>query len=141
MTGPYKTISKKNFIAFCKDTIPSVKDFKLKVKKFTKVGVEIDYFPDEQQVEKRDRFWMQKLFTVADMVSYGCILCRYPNAVPSVTLNVNGSFFSTKRVCNVCISGTIQEYEEKYAHARVDVVTFSNQVIASFTCNYIIIGK
>ena len=34
------------------------------------------------------------VFTVADMVSYGCILCRYPNAVPSVTLNVNGSFFS-----------------------------------------------
>ena len=69
MTGTYKTISKKNFIAFCKDTIPLVKDFNLKIKKFTKVGVEIDYFPDEKHVEKRDRFWTQKLFTVADMVS------------------------------------------------------------------------
>ena len=141
MTGIYKTISKRNFISFCKDTIPSVKDFEVKLIKFEKSGVAIDYFPDKNQVGKKDRFWTQNLFTTADMVSYGSILCRYPNAVPSVTLNVNGSFFSTKRVCNVCISGTIQEYEEKYAHARVDVVTFSNQVIASFTCNYIIIGK
>ena len=32
MTATYKTISKNNFIAFCKDTIPSVKNFKVKLK-------------------------------------------------------------------------------------------------------------
>ena len=105
------------------------------------MGVEIDYFPDEQQVEKRDRFWLQKLFTVADMVSYGCILCRYPNAIQSVTINFNGNFFATEQVCNVRVSSTIQEYEEKFAHATVDIVTFSKQIIAKLTCNYLIIGK
>ena len=50
MTATYKTISKNNFIAFCKDTIPSVKNFEVKLKKFEKSGVEIDYFPDRKKV-------------------------------------------------------------------------------------------
>ena len=37
MTATYKTISKHNFIAFCKDTIPSVKDFEVKLIKFEKL--------------------------------------------------------------------------------------------------------
>ena len=68
MTATYKTISKHNFIAFCKDTIPSVKNFEVKLKKFENSGVEIDYFPDKKKVGKRDRFWTQNLFTAADMV-------------------------------------------------------------------------
>ena len=141
MTATYKTISKNNFIAFCKDTIPSVKNFEVKLKKFEKSGVEIDYFADKKKVGKRDRFWTQNLFTAADMVSYGCILCRYPNAIQSVTINFNGNFFATEHVCNVRVSSTIQEYEEKFAHSTVDIVTFSKQIIAKLTCNYLIIGK
>ena len=117
MTATYKTISKYNFIAFCKDTIPSVKNFEVKLKKFEKSGVEIDYFPEKKKVGKRDRFWTQNLFTAADMVSYGCILCRYPNAIQSVTINFNGNFFATEHVCNVRVFSTIQEYEEKFAHS------------------------
>ena len=139
MTGGYKTISKQNFVAFCKDTIPLVKDFEVNIKRFEKSGVEIDYFPDKKEVGTRDRFWTQNLFTVADMVSYGCILCRYPNAIPSVTINFNGNFFAADRVCDVRVSSTIQEYDRKFAHSTVDVVSFSNQIIAKLTCNYIII--
>ena len=139
MTEAYKTISKQNFVSFCKDTIPSVKDFEVSIKRFEKSGVEIDYFPDRKEVGTRDRFWTQNLFTVADMVSYGCILCRYPNAIPSVTINFNGNFFAADRVCDVRVSSTIQEYDRKFAHSTVDVVSFSNQVIAKLTCNYIII--
>ncbi len=141
MTATYKTISKNNFIAFCKDTIPSVKNFEVKLKKFEKSGVVIDYFPDKNQVGKKDRFWTQNLFTTADMVSYGSILCRYPNAIGSVTINFTGNFFAVEKVCNVRVSSTIQEYEEKFAHSTVDVVTFSNQLIAKLACNYLIIGK
>ena len=54
-------------------------------------------------------------------------------------LTVN--FFATEHVCNVRVSSTIQEYEEKFAHSTVDIVTFSNQIIAKLTCNYLIIGK
>ena len=139
MTEAYKTISKQNFIAFCKDTIPSVKDFEAKIIKFEKSGVEIDYFPDKKQVGKQDRFWTQNLFTVADMVSYGCILCRYPDAIPSVTINFNANFFGAERVCNVRVSSAIREYNRNFAHSTVDIVTFSNQVIAKLTCNYMII--
>ena len=105
------------------------------------VDDEMDYFPDKKQVGKRDRFWTQNLFTAADMVSYGCILCRYPKAIQSVTINFNGNFFATEHVCNVRVSSTIQEYEEKFAHSTVDIVTFSKQIIAKLTCNYLIIGK
>ena len=52
MTATYKTISKNNFIAFCKDTIPSVKNFEVKLKKFEKSGVEIDYFPEKKKLVK-----------------------------------------------------------------------------------------
>ena len=141
MTGIYKKISKRNFISFCKDTIPSVKDFEVKLIKFEKTGVAIDYFPDKNQVGKKDRFWTLHLFTTADMVSYGSILCRYPNAIGSVTINFTGNFFAVEKVCNVRVSSTIQEYEEKFAHSTVDVVTFSNHLIAKLTCNYLIIGK
>ena len=130
MTATYKTISKHNFIAFCKDTIPSVKNFEVKLKKFEKSGVEIDYFPDKKKVGKRDRFWTQNLFTVADMVSYGCILSRYPNAIQSVTINFNGNFFATEKVCNIRVSSKIQEYEEKFAHSTVNIFTFSKQIVA-----------
>ena len=141
MTVIYKTISKKNFISFCKDTIPSVKDFEVKLIKFEKSGVAIDYFPDKNQISKKDRFWTQNLFVTADMVSYGSILCRYPKAIQSVTINFTGNFFAVEQVCNVRVSATIQEYEDKFAHSTVDVVTFSNKVIAKLTCNYLILGK
>ena len=139
MTETFQTINKNNFINFCKNTIPSVKDFNLKINRFEKSGLEMDFFPDKKRVGLIDRFWSQNLFTLADMVSYGCLLCRYPTAIPSVTINFNGNFFDAERVCDVRVSNTLKEYEKNYAHSTVEVVTFSNRVIAKLTCNYMIL--
>ena len=141
MTETFQTINKNNFINFCKNTIPSVKDFNLKINRFEKSGLEIDFFPDKKRVGLIDRFWSQNLFTLADMVSYGCLLCRYPTAIPSVTINFNGNFFDAERVCDVRVSNTLKEYEKNYAHSTVEVVTFSNRVIAKLTCNYMILHQ
>jgi len=141
MTETFQTINKNNFINFCKNTIPSVKDFNLKINRFEKSGLEIDFFPDKKRVGLIDRFWSQNLFTLADMVSYGCLLCRYPTAIPSVTINFNGNFFDAERVCDVRVSNTLKEYEKNYAHSTVEVETFSNRVIAKLTCNYMILHQ
>jgi acyl-coenzyme A thioesterase PaaI-like protein len=141
MTETFQTINKNNFINFCKNTIPSVKDFNLKINRFEKSGLEMDFFPDKKRVGLIDRFWSQNLFTLADMVSYGCLLCRYPTAIPSVTINFNGNFFDAERVCDVRVSNTLKEYKKNYAYSTVEVVTFSNRVIAKLTCNYMILHQ
>ena len=139
MTGNYQKINKNNFIDFCKNTIPLVKDFNVKINRFENSGLEVDFFPDEKRVGMIDRLWSHNLFTLADMVSYGCILCRYPTAIASVTINFNGNFFDAERVCNVRLSNTLEEYERNYAHSTVDVKTLSNRIIAKLTCNYQIV--
>ena len=139
MAETYQTIAEGNFLAFCKDTIPSVQDFNIKVSMFEESGVEVEYFPDEHRVGKTDKFWTQSLFTIADLVSYGCIFTRYPTAIPSVTTNMNANFFDTTHVCDVRANGKIQEYGENFAHSTVDVVTFQGMPIAKFTCNYLIV--
>ena len=108
MTEIYQTIDEGNFLAFCKDTIPSVKDFNMKINMFEESVVEVEYFPDEHRVGTTDKFWTQSLFTIADLVSYGCIFTRYPTAISSVTTNMNANFFDTTRVCDVRANGKIR---------------------------------
>ena len=138
MIAEYKTISSANFLNFCKDNIPIVSDLELKLKRYDRSGLEIEYFPAQDEVGMTDQFWENKILLLADMVSYGCILCRYPAAIPSVTLNWNGNFFGDKRISNLRALGNIREYGDNFANASVDIINFNNDVIAKVTCNYMI---
>ncbi|MAV98215.1 MAG: hypothetical protein CML81_00210 [Rhodobiaceae bacterium] len=139
MTKAYQIIDEENFLTFCKDTIPSLKDFKLKINVFNESGVEIEYFPKEHHIGKSDKAWTHALFAIADLVSYACVLTRHPTAIPSVTTNMNANFFNTTHVCNVRANAKIQEHNEDFAHLTVDLVTFQGTPIAKITCNYLVV--